>query len=278
MGGIVVPILESADPDDWGSHLFGLRRERWDALAGRVFWITGGGTGYGRALACALGAAGAKVALSGRRADKLLESADEICDFAPDAKPLILPLDVTESQACRDAVERIVSAWGRLDGLVCCAALSGNPGSILDMDESKLRRMFEVNVLGQALPCRAAIGPILRQGFGRILLLSSGAGWGFAPEVGVYNATKSAVNAMGASLAAEVCKKAPEADIQVNVINPGEALTEMNRGSVISPFAVCSMAMTLLSHPSGGPNGRFFHRGGRHLGFGDVPPWPHPLD
>ena len=60
----------------------------------------------------------------------------------------------------------------------------------------------------------------------------------------------------------------PQADVQVNVLVPGEAATEMNRGSSISPFALVSMALVLLSHPPAGPNGRFFHRDGRHLSFG----------
>jgi len=55
--------------------------------------------------------------------------------------------------------------------------------------------------------------------------------------------------------------------VQINVLDPGEARTEMNQGSTNSPFAAVPMALLLLSHPKGGPNGKFFHRNGRHLAF-----------
>ena len=66
-------------------------------------------------------------------------------------------------------------------------------------------------------------------------------------------------------------------DIQMNALIPGEARTEMNRGSTQSPYKVVSMALILLSHPRGGPNGRFFHRDGRHFGLGYTLPYDKPL-
>ena len=72
---------------------------------------------------------------------------------------------------------------------------------------------------------------------------------GFGP----YNVSKSAVNTLGASLAAECTLRYPDKDIQVNVLVPGEARTEMNQGSTESPYAVVSMVLVLLSHPPGGP-------------------------
>ena len=63
----------------------------------------------------------------------------------------------------------------------------------------------------------------------------------------------------------------------MNALDPGEARTEMNRTSIVSPYAVVSMALILLSHPEGGPNGRFFSRDGRHLSFGYTEPYRKPL-
>lgn len=103
--------------------------------------------------------------------------------------------------------------------------------------------------------------------------MTSEAGWAFTPGVGPYNLSKAAVNNLGASLAAECAARYPEKDIQVNVLVPGEARTEMNQGSGESPYSVVSMTLVLLSHPAPGPNGCFFHRDGRHLAFAYAPPY-----
>ncbi|MFC2041854.1 SDR family NAD(P)-dependent oxidoreductase, partial [Chloroflexota bacterium] len=79
-------VMEDADPARWREHLYGLTPERWQSLGGKSFWITGAGTGYGRSIACALAAAGAKVFLTGRREEKLQESIEEV-------KSLKIPTD-----------------------------------------------------------------------------------------------------------------------------------------------------------------------------------------
>ena len=101
----------------------------------------------------------------------------------------------------------------------------------------------------------------------RVLFLSSEAGWANTAGFGQYNVTKAAVNSLGFSLAEECAQRYPDLDVQMNVLVPGEARTEMNQGSENSPYTLASMALLLLSHPKGGPNGKFFHRDGRHLEF-----------
>lgn len=110
-----------------------------------------------------------------------------------------------------------------------------------------------------------------------MIFLSSEAGWASTPGFGPYNISKAAVNTLGASLAAECAMRFPAKDVQINVLVPGEARTEMNQGSTESPYSVVSMVLTLLSHPPGGPNGCFFHRDGRHLAFAYSPQFPRKL-
>jgi NAD(P)-dependent dehydrogenase (short-subunit alcohol dehydrogenase family) len=270
-------ILEDAHPLQARDHRYGLRPERWDALRGKVFWITGAGTGYGRTIATILGFAGARLVLSGRRTEVLSEAARQIADLAGGADILIAPLDVADPQWVDSTVAAIDRQFGGLDGLACGAALPGNPGQVMSMAGDELRRMVDVNIMGVAHCCRSAVPLMLRDKACRVLLFSSEAGWGFPPGLGVYNMTKAAVNALGASLAGELAATLPGFDIQVNSLDPGEARTEMNRTSQVSAFSVCSMALTLLSHPAGGPNGCFFHRDGRHLSYGYCPPWPHSV-
>ena len=68
-------------------------------------------------------------------------------------------------------------------------------------------------------------------------------------------------------MAEECARRYPDVDVQMNVVVPGEARTEMNQGSVNSPYTLASIVLLLLSHTKGGPNGKFFHRDGRHLEF-----------
>jgi NAD(P)-dependent dehydrogenase (short-subunit alcohol dehydrogenase family) len=107
--------------------------------------------------------------------------------------------------------------------------------------------------------------------------MSSGAGWSSAPGFGPYNVSKVALNALCASFARELVATEPDLDAQLNVLEPGEARTEMNQGSTTSPWVVVPMTLRLLTQPRGGPTGRFFHRDGRHLAFLDALPWERVL-
>ena len=121
-------------------------------------------------------------------------------------------------------------------------------------------------------PLMAATGAV------RALFFSSAAGWSGEAGFGPYNISKAAVNSLGVSLASECAARYPGVDVQINVLEPGQARTEMNRDSSITPLVVTSMTLLLLSHPAGGPNGRFFHRDGWHIGWGAIPPYERPLN
>ena len=268
-------ILQNADPAAWGEHRFGLPRRRWERLAGKSFWITGAGTGYGRSIAVALLAAGAQVFITGRRADKLQATIDEGLSLGINIGRCVpLPADITAEADLARAAAAISRYVPHLYGLVNSAALAqpdAGPHPLTGMGVAAWTGILTTNVTGQWLACRAAL-PLLENGSGfRILFLSSEAGWAATPGVGPYNISKSAVNTLGASLAAECARKLPGKDVQINVLVPGEARTEMNAGSTASPYAAVGMTLTLLSHPPGGPNGGFFHRDGRHLAFAYSP-------
>jgi 3-oxoacyl-[acyl-carrier protein] reductase len=274
-------IQQHLDPARWREHRFGMTPDRWSALAGRCFWITGAGTGFGRSIAAALAAAGARVVLSGRRGEMLQESIAEMRGLGIAVGEVMpLPLDVTDAQAVAAAVAEIESRCGELTGLVCCAALpqaGDGPFPLMSMAPERWDEMMRTNVTGSWLVTRAGLPVMLKRGGARVVYLTSEAGWAFTPGFGAYNVTKSALNNLGASFADECAARHPEADVQINVLIPGEARTEMNRGSTESPYAIACMALTLLSHPPGGPNGHFFHRDGRHFGFGYRQPYPRSL-
>jgi NAD(P)-dependent dehydrogenase (short-subunit alcohol dehydrogenase family) len=264
-------IRQDLDPEDWPMHRFGLSEGRWGLLDGKSFWITGAGTGYGQAIAFALAAAGGRVFLSGRRAEKLTETRAEIARLGIDAEQChAVPCDVTDTDSVESAAGTIRESGEALYGLVHCAALpqgGGFPFPLMDMPEDKWAAMLATNLTSALRVSRAALSLTTKDSALRMIFLTSEAGWADTPGFGPYNTTKAGLNSFAMSLAAETAARLPQRDAQINALDPGEARTEMNQGSTNSPFAAVPMALLLLSHPKGGPNGKFFHRDGRHLEF-----------
>ncbi|HEY0838515.1 MAG TPA: SDR family oxidoreductase [Azospirillum sp.] len=274
-------VVPDADPTAWRQHRFGLSRERWERLAGRIVWVTGAGTGYGQAISLALAAAGATVMLTGRRLHKLEETVAAAAPLGIERSRFVtVPADITDPVQVAVAAKAITARGGVPYGLVNNAALPQCPAGrwpLMDMTAEQWRQQMATNVTGPWLTTRAVAPAMAAAGTARVLFLSSEAGWAFSAGHGAYNVSKAALNSLSGCWAAELAARFPQADVQVNVLNPGEARTEMNQGSTVSPFALASMALVLLSHPPGGPNGRYFHRDGRHYGFAHAPAYDRPL-
>jgi len=276
---VTLGIDQTLDPRAWRSHRFGLSAGRWSALESRGFWVTGAGTGFGRAIATALAAAGATVYLSGRRREMLEGCRAAVAEFGiQSARCHVLPLDIENPTQITAAAALIAHGTG-LHGVVNCAALPEPVGEwpLTEIDPAQWARLLSVNVTGSWLVTRAALPVLARSGAMRVLFLTSEAGWASTSGFGPYNVSKAALNSLAMSLAEEVAARHPGLDVQINVLIPGEARSDMNRGSTESPFAAVPMALALLSHPVGGPNGRFFHRDGRHFAFAYAQPWDRPL-
>jgi NAD(P)-dependent dehydrogenase (short-subunit alcohol dehydrogenase family) len=274
-------VRQEDSPETWREHRFGLSAERWNLLAGRGYWIVGAGTGFGRAIAVALALAGARVVVSGRRVAKLVETWETAAALGAAASTCeAVPCDITDEAQISAAVEQIAALGIPLCGLVHSAALPQPPGSATPLRDVPLRDwdiLMRTNVTAPWLTIRAAMPAMLAAGSARIILLSSEAGWAWTPTVGLYNVSKAALNNLGLSLAAEYANAHPLADIQINVLVPGEAHSEMNRRSTTSPFTAVPMMLRLLTQPPRGPNGYLFHQDGRHLAFGHRGPYHQVL-
>ena len=274
-------VMQEADPARWEGHRYGLTTKRWGYLKGKSFWVTGAGTGYGRCLAAALALAGGQVFLTGRRRWKLEETLEEIGSYGISPKRChIVVADITDTVQVESACDKVRSLCSSLYGLVNNAALSTREGIRYPLKDESVEywdRIIRTNVTAPWLLTKSMFPHMMKKGEIRVLFLSSGAGWAFTPGFGPYNVSKAALNNLSVSLAEEYGVCFPDVDIQMNVLVPGEARTEMNQNSMESPYSVVSMALILLSHPKGGPNGKFFHRDGRHLGFAKALPYCKPL-
>jgi NAD(P)-dependent dehydrogenase (short-subunit alcohol dehydrogenase family) len=169
-------------------------------LDGEVALVTGAARGLGRAISLALADAGADVALGLRvpgTADDLVGEIEAMGRHA-----MAVPMDVTDLDAIDAAVAAVVAHFGRLDILVNNAGLGpANPAEAVN--EADFDLTMDVNVKGTFFTSQAAGRVMIRQGRGRIVNLSSQAGFVALPTEAVYCASKAAVSHLTKCLAVE---------------------------------------------------------------------------
>jgi len=189
-------------------------------LDGKVAWITGAGTGIGRAAAIALAGEGAIVVLTGRRKEPLEQLASELS--AGGAKALVKSGDLTKSKTAQKIADAIVAKYGRIDILVNNAGLNISRRSWSDLDAEGADAVLQTNLSG-AFYCVLAALPVMRaQGDGVLIHVSSMAGRFVGLLSGpAYTASKHGVVAMSHSINCEECVNG----IRSTVICPGEVAT-----------------------------------------------------
>lgn len=179
----------------------------------KVIWITGGGTGIGRALAIEFAERKAVVAVSGRRVEPLEQTREEI--ERAGGRGLVVPCDVTKVTELEEEVDEIVDAHGGLDVVVANAGYTV-AGKFEDLTAADWKRQFDTNVIGVAMTARCAL-PHLRESGGQIVLMGSVAGTVGLPETAPYSASKFAVRGIGQSLTAELA----DSEVSCTTLLPG---------------------------------------------------------
>jgi NADP-dependent 3-hydroxy acid dehydrogenase YdfG len=178
-----------------------------------VFLITGASTGIGAATARQAAAAGYRLVLAARSADKLDALADELGGAG---QAMAAPCDVTEFDQQATMVSNALDAFGRIDVAFANAGFGAKRGWLEESPE-QWRAMVLTNVLGAAYTARATI-PALRESKGHLVLTSSVAGRRALPG-SLYSCTKHAVTAMGEVLRQEL--RQDDSGVRVTLIEPG---------------------------------------------------------
>lgn len=187
----------------------------------QVVWITGAGSGIGRALAVEFAREGADVALSGRREDVLHAAAREV--EALGRKALVAPCDVADDAAVARTVVSVVERFGRLDVAVANAGM-GVVGPFESLGDADWRRQMDVNLFGAVNTARHAL-PELKKTRGRLVLMSSVAALVCAPGSSAYCASKFALRAIGLTLAQEL----HGSGVTCTTIHPGYVESDIAR-------------------------------------------------
>ncbi|MEV5355055.1 SDR family NAD(P)-dependent oxidoreductase [Streptomyces sp. NPDC052693] len=164
----------------------------------QVWFITGSSRGLGRALVTAALDAGDSIVATARRPDALATELEGYGDRA-----LVLPLDVTDAEAARRAIEATLDRFGRVDVLVNNAGYA-NVSPVETAGDDDFRAQFETNFWGVYNVTKAALPTLRRQGSGTVVQFSSvGGRVGGSPGIASYQAAKFAVDGFTRSLAAE---------------------------------------------------------------------------
>jgi NAD(P)-dependent dehydrogenase (short-subunit alcohol dehydrogenase family) len=182
----------------------------------KTWFITGASRGFGREWAIAALERGDTVAATARDTATL----DDLVQRFGDAV-LPLQLDVTDRDADIAAVRQAYDHFGRLDVVVNNAGY-GQFGMIEEISEAEARAQFETNVFGALWITQAALPLMREQGSGHVLQVSSIGGISAFPNIGIYNASKWALEAFSQSLAQEVA----DFGIKVTIIEPGGYSTD----------------------------------------------------
>lgn len=207
-------------------------------LSGKVALVTGGSRGIGRAISLALAAHGAKVVVN--YASNTAAAEETVRAIGGADLAIAVAGDVADLATGSALVERTIDAFGRIDILVNNAGVTADD-LLLRMSEAEWDRVIDTNLKGTFAVTKAAIRPMVRQRFGRVISISSVAGIVGNAGQANYSAAKAGMIGFTKAIAKEVASR----NITANIIAPGiidtemtANLTEAQRGEIMRMVAV----------------------------------------
>lgn len=190
----------------------------------RIVFITGASAGIGAATARAFAAAGDRVVVSARSADRIRQLAEALNQEHGDGTALAVPLDVTDAAAHVRAVQDLPPDWRALDVAVLNAGLAKGLGPVWEATADEVDRMVDTNVKGVLNGIRAVVPGMLERGRGHVVTIGSTAGHNTYPGGVVYCATKHALLAITQGLKMDL----HGTPVRVTAVSPGLVETDFS--------------------------------------------------
>lgn len=190
-------------------------------LTGKVAVITGASRGIGHEIATGYAAAGAKVVVAARSADRLLSLVEDIRSAGGQA--LAVTCDVTDEAAVEKVAADAIAEFGRVDILVNNSGVLATR-ALLDQDVTEWDSVMATNLRGVFLMTRAIGRHLVEQGSGKVVNIASNFGLKGIPNHAAYAASKAGIIEFTRCMAVEWAKH----NVQVNAIAPGYFATDLN--------------------------------------------------
>jgi len=197
-------------------------------LNAKVALITGASKGLGKAMALALGGAGAKLALASRNREQLEQVAREV--QALGAEAAVFQADVAKENDVARLEREVITKFGSIHILINNAGINVRK-QITDFTLDEWNSVINTNLTSVFLMCRAFVPHMKGQGYGRIINMTSIMSWVSLPGRAAYSASKTALLGITRALALELAADG----ITVNGISPGPFATEMNTALMQNP-------------------------------------------
>ena len=206
-------------------------------LSGKVALVTGASKGIGRAIALRMAEHGAKVAISSRKADACEEVAAEV--RANGGEAMVKACHVGRKEDLRALVDAVMAQWGRIDILVCNAAVNPFYGRSIDISEEAYDRIMNANVKGNFQLCNMVLPQMAGRRDGAVIIVSSIGGIQAHDRLGVYGMSKAADMALARSIALEWGPW----NIRANCLAPGVIKTDFSKALWDNPDGASYQAM-----------------------------------
>lgn len=203
------------------------------SLEGQVAVVTGGSRGIGRAIALRLADAGARVVVSSRKEPACRLVVEEIEAAHGPGRAMAVAATLSDKSSLAAMVDGTLAAWGKIDVLVCNAAVNPYYGPMADISDEAFRKVLDSNVIANHWLIGMVAPQMRTRKAGSIVIVSSIGGLQGSPVIGAYNISKAADMQMARNLALEFGRD----NVRVNCIAPGLVKTDFSKALWDDPVA-----------------------------------------